>query len=974
MRSEQERGLVNEFLEADLAPEPAPSPAPARPSGRRPASINAALGTTQEFAARSGTAAPPPIEEQSLVDEFLRGPAPETDVRAGDVLSGVVGEAPRAAGALAGAATGFKLASPLLAAGPVGGVAVAGATLLGLFLGGYAGGLASEGAGLPQEADLPENRRLGYRLGGTLTAGVGGAAVPYAVLRATSPLASVGGPLQSILSAAQNQPVRTALIEAVGVAGAMTGTAAAEFVDPGDPGSRALFELVGGALAPVAVTAASKSATGRIAAAFGERMWAKVAGGASGQGPITPQEQQVAGYIRAIVESAGENVDDVLIPALSRLNPDNLTAGQLTGAAPLVAIQRAISSSLKDVGADMGREARRHLDNVEKTIGLFRKSGDPQAVAAAARLQVQQFQDIVDMRLQASIRQAVNDVAAAGPTGNIQRADAGKIADTAVTVALRELRDVESALYTHVPKDAPARSLQGIDKAYAEQLARRLGDADPLPQSIRAAVAHLTQRADEGALNSGDLMQFRSLMLSRLRSEDPLDKMNRAAYSALGEAALRDLDGVFSATPREGGLVMSQSEAYDTARRMSNSIGDAYSRAFPGEAQLGTGAGGQRIAPELILERAMAGGGVAAELRMQQLRQIADMAALESVNSDNALFARYSMRRAQEEVIRYAVRDISDPSSGRIAPQKFAAFARDNENILAPFPELQQAFQRAARSEQAAQDLALRLKGVSDNSIVLSRLQDVAQAARLTQPGAPAEAVVDLARRAIESRTPIADMQGLIRAAVRGGDDAKQGLRVAFMEAALKNARNRDGADGKLDFSALHETFLAPRTAVTPDGQSRKFTLLDTLTESGAFSKAEAEQITAALTKARNIQSTLARGEVIDIPADKTDLWTNFVLSYVGARAGSQMARNTGAGGQLVIAQRAASAARELFSRAGMRTHENVLVDLIRNPKRLADALQTPPNAVAQFTAERAFHAYLLNVGILTAEDFEDEQ
>lgn len=906
---------------------------------------------------QQGVLAPASADTQDAERDAVMGlldgsavPSRTRQFRAGDFGSGTIPGIVEGTGALAGGAIGFKASSPLLAFGPIGGVAVAGATVLGMLIGGFAGHKATQSDVFTQEEDLPENRRAAFRMGRTFGAGAVGITTPFVALKGTSALyGSVQNPLNAIVGLARDKPLTTAGLELAGVSGATAGTGIADFIDRGDRGTQALAELVGGALSPLALSTASKMPSGRAVGFILARARGPVDPGAA----IGPKERRVGAAIREILEANGEDFES-LIPALARANPEKLTAGQLTGSDGLIAIQRALSESVKDVGADLGREAKRQLDEYESAIALMREAGDPSSVAAAAELQKRQFELVADLRIQSAIRNAIKDVQTASPSGDISKADAGKLATVSVRAALSELRDVEATLYGKVDESLPAEARPMRD-AFRDVLARRL-ESDPPPPEIARTLGELNALAEAGDLTTGDVMKFRTVMLERLRSEDPLDRRDRSAFAAMADAALKTLDDTFHQSENSG--------AFDTARAFSRAISDSFDRAFPGQALRDNRTGAQNIAPELLLERSFATGEVAAELRLQQLREIVDFAVVANPTSETARFARNDVLYAQEEVLRFAVRDLSNPESGRITTESVARFLRENDEILKPFPELRKTIEQAAKSEQGIKRIEDTLAGVTENNRVLRRLGELSAAGS----GGPLteEAVIKVARDALSSNTVLNDLQVFTRIARRGGKDAAQGVRVAMMEAAMQRSR---AENGKLDFTKLRDVFLAERGAVRADGQRRTFTVLDVLQENGVFSEAEAQNVRTMLERAASVQATISRGESIDVEGDASSLLTDFLLSYAGARAGARAAEGSGAGASLVIAGRAAGAARALFSRAGIQTHEKIMTDLIRNPQRLAEAMKATNTPLAELKASRGFPAYLLSVGILAAED-----
>ena len=131
------------------------------------------------------------------------------------------------------------------------------------------------------------------------------------------------------------------------------------------------------------------------------------------------------------------------------------------------------------------------------------------------------------------------------------------------------------------------------------------------------------------------------LALARAASRDPDQAGMERIYSDLAEATMDDMDAAFKAAG---------DRAYDEARQFTREMNDTFTRSFVGRAT-GTGKYGDRVAPEVLLQKALSTGRQAGSLRLQELAEATRFLNQRGFADDSAY---RTMMGAQDQVLRIA--------------------------------------------------------------------------------------------------------------------------------------------------------------------------------------------------------------------------------------------------------------------------------------------------------------------------------
>lgn len=190
-------------------------------------------------------------------------------------------------------------------------------------------------------------------------------------------------------------------------------------------------------------------------------------------------------------------------------------------------------------------------------------------------------------------------------------------------------------------------------------------DYDPSTMSVRP------MGDTPAGSNAAEMRKLRSelLTMARAAARDPDQAGMERVYSDLAEATLDDMDASFR---------VAGDRAYDEARTFTREMNDVFTRSFVGRAT-GTGKYGDRIAPELLLQKAMASGKQAGDLQLRELEEATRFLPQRGFSDDSAY---RTMLGAQDQILRIAAADAIDPATGVAKPEKVAKFVKDNAELM----------------------------------------------------------------------------------------------------------------------------------------------------------------------------------------------------------------------------------------------------------------------------------------------------
>lgn len=754
--------------------------------------------------------------------------------------------------------------------------------------------------------DVPQEWRPLARAGEVVGAASPIAAAPFAAKRAASELPRVVRP---VVEAARNTPRQFMATEAATTAGAAQGAAIAEMVSPGETIPRVVGEIAGGVVNPLGLVV--RGVAGGMRSARDALRTMTPAG----------RRDRASQVLRQALEQSGED-PAALAKALRDADLDgvNLTSGQKTGSPTLLAFEAQLATKSPEFGNVAKKRALDSMGALRQLIGRMQESGDPELLRAAANMRQSYFNDLIASRLSVARREAddanrhVERMAGDKEAASIR---AHQILDD----AMRSARQVEHELWERIPRDV-RMAPQGITQAFDRIRANMLPE-EPLPPAFIGQFAERVGR--DGFVTSGDLLRFRSQMLSRARDARAKGDFAEARqYSQMADGAMADLDTIDLPQAAE-------------ARQWSRAMHDAFTRTYAGDALATRGSGEGRIAPEMMLEKAFRGGGTGASLRLRQLQ-------------DAAAFPgdRPGMMSEQEEFLRAAAGAALDPQSGRINPRSLETFLRNNQSTLERFPALRSQLSDASRAETAFRDLDASARTAT------KAIRDRSAFARVLADESPSAAV----RTAMRSGNPTGDYMALVRLARRGPEGAVGGLKGSTLDHAVSQATD---ATGNFSFKRFSEALNRP---LTERGQS----LLQIMDQQGVMVKNEAARLNAIVKRAEQVESAVGSGHRMSSIVGDPDALTDLVLRIVGANVGGSSVVGQASGASLVTAGATSRALRRVFERVPNTRLHVVLEEAAKDPKFMAALIERPSTPKRAGELHRQINAFLLQAGLVPNE------
>lgn len=724
----------------------------------------------------------------------------------------------------------------------------------------------------------------------------------------------------------------TGMAASAGVAGGL-----AEAYDPGDPLTRLGAEVAGGMFNPIRSTMflgnLAFDGTKRVAQA------------------LSPAARQTAAGRRLtqLAMEAGED-PEMLVRLANGPDPLGLdrTWAQRTGSPVLRSLEARLAQEDVKFGKQATEKAIASMRAMEGMIMEMRNTGDPAAIAEAARLQGQMYDSV----MASQIMLAENDaVAAAGRISRdtpAARAALSVRARDAVGTALTEARRVEDELWSVVPREQVARA-DGILAQY-DALKGDMLPEEQLPAVVEGFVRRMRpeQTTLEGAdellgeavqPTFGELQRFRSRMLTFARDAAAQQKFDEARmYGVLAEGALDDM----AATGVQGA---------QEAREFSRALHDAFTRTFAGQATATARGGTARVPPEVLLRKAFASGQEVGELRLAELRDATRFLQRAGYESPEAEQAFATMVESQQRLVRLAAAEAINPENGRVNPARLARFIRDNEPVLRELDAFDD-LQRAVTTERGAQELIARTQGASRLD---QRVEPFAKMMRYENP-------VDAINSSINGRSPIRDIFGYAQMAQRGGQPAIEGLRAAVFDYAIQRARS---ASGEFSVPKFNEALFSPLRAGQPS-------LADVMLRNGIFDESHVAHAKGLMDEWEKVASTMGARTELDAVVPSESALFDLVLRVGGAKLGSAASSVGGdaGGGHTLIASAAGSKfMRQALARTPLTKTRDVIAEMLLNPEFGAKVMKEPASAQERFMLARQIHAYLLSAGISAVGD-----
>ncbi|HEY7823652.1 MAG TPA: hypothetical protein VIG24_12495 [Acidimicrobiia bacterium] len=745
------------------------------------------------------------------------------------------------------------------------------------------------------------------------------AAIPFGMAAqparagAMLPTPSTQGMLSTAAETARQAPRQFAMTEAASAGGAAAGAAGAEALFPGSMPAAIVGEVAGGIASPTAIMARTM---GRLSDDFRR-----------GFDTLTPEgiERATGRELQGLLERAGEPPLQVSARA-ARENPFGLTSAALTESPTLTALERSLIS--KDPAAsnallEQYRVSKAALnDEIIEAI----RSGSPEALRGAAQARQRYFEDLVDARIALAETRAQGAADAIRPATADSPSAAGPAVRAEIEAARADARAMETELWEQIPQDVEVPTDSTIESYRRAREGLLVEDGESLPAPIEGFVNRAIRTAEgqsnQGGITAGELLTLRSRALRLAR--DARSGMNpnpdlARRLDILADGIVGDLESV-------------PGQAVDAARSFSRVLNERFG---PVRQITGTSAGGgEMTSPELALQRSIGQGGPRGAVAARQQRESVEPIRTEFTEMPETLRPQ-NVTAEQEQYIRGLLENTINVSSGRVNPDRLATFRRQNRDLLAQFPELDQA---TATAEAAERFAGRSVRALND----LRKSAETSAFARVAAVENPAEVF----RSAIRGSNPNRDVARLFTLGRRGGPEAAAGARASFLESALEQSKDSSGFIRGDEFKQILERHA---TAAV---------------NNGVMTQQQVRQLERVADVAEQVRRTMTSGQRLEEQISNPSAMFDLLASIAGANVGGMSALGQAAGAPIVLAGRGASAARNMLIRAPQLKVENFLIEALKDPQKLSWMLAQPTTARQRRMRDRQVNAFLVQIGL----------
>jgi hypothetical protein len=818
------------------------------------------------------------------------------------------------------------------------------------------------------------------------------------------------------LQYAADRPLRFLTLEIGAGAGAGVLSSVAQNVDPYDQGTRFGAEIAGAALVPIPLQLlVEKGPQGVMAVVRKMGQW--VSSDTTKEGLMKGKTEREAGkrILKALEESSeyeGPEQIEALIDSLMKQSLDaegNPVPGTVSSLA--AAFGMPMNKSLKIIEDQLGRANEelsvatsrgrdQMLTQAKSAIADILATGDPDAMAVAARLQQSIFeQNITDNMEQrvSKFYEAAGKVVGGDPDGGSQRVDLSRQLYEVLNAQIQGSKKVERELWSSIgdfkidqfkakngrvmatpnllnllDKNSAKGGLKAASKAGQSRLDQALGPLKEDIDDFRAFFQPTDGVAPSGGspVTSTRLVEMRSAAQDKageLRAQGKVQLAQR--MDMVSDALLRDLTGLDS----------SDNAAYNAARAYTFARNNVFTRSFLGDMQVKDKNRAFQLSPEALADSMLRGGNRATLERINEINT-AGRFGLEHFLPDAAL-NNTSTQETLDLVIRDSLRNVMDkkPVLNPVTKQPTGEFEFVvNENKLATWKkqpgtqELFTVFPNLAKDLETAQSVK-NLQVTADNDLLnLGKSpQTMAFQTVLQYQDKPSEAVAKALRgnspaKSLKELVDLANASPKIYDEVNGleltSKDARLGLRNAIMDYAVIHS----GGSG-LSFSPtrFEDQLFAQVKGVSPNV---KFTMMDFMKDNDMITPEEISKIQRAVKQMRGIEDAFHTGDLESVLFKNPSLSKMMYTRMLGATFG-QKAQETlnqllgkiglgtgggGIGGGMVAAQSGSEAIQQLLLRGPESMTVKTMSNLFANPDLLGPLLKDITNKQSADAAMKA--------------------
>jgi hypothetical protein len=511
-----------------------------------------------------------------------------------------------------------------------------------------------------------------------------------------------------------------------------------------------------------------------------------------------------------------------------------------------------------------------------------------------------------------------------------------------------------------------AQALKKVDDAKIQQIAdfrleqKASGEMAPTFQDMNPFQA-------DPDVTVGDLMKFRSTMLAYTRDSIAAGQYRNAHfYGKMAEAALDDL-GLNLEGRVKGTMLTENQQRLKNAFDYSRAFNDVFTRSFAGSVLSKKGTGSDRIPPELLKDKVLGGSVNSTNLNLLQLQDAAEFL----VKNVGEEFAETSSKElgtvlaAQETMLRSAVSQFYNPQTDRVNMNGLTGWMNKNDAALSRFPSLKEELGEAVLAQKILKDTT------DENSLFQKNLKNqLAFGKFLGEDERPGDVIgTIIGDPNNRTSTPSKNMNALMLASRRAGDNVFKGLRSAIFDHAHAYSGLHKG-EGEGSLIAYKDYFTKPLAR-------GKDSLLTIMRKQGMFSDSEATRFNTLLNEMSFIERRLQSGKAEELtPEDVPDSLRDLVVRVIGARTGSQVAQSLGMTGSIQVPGFFAQEARNRFIYMPKKYMGDLLVQAAEDPKLmsliLARGVEGKTNN-QKMRLDRRLRAYLFNAGFVPSREEIEE-
>jgi hypothetical protein len=835
---------------------------------------------------------------------------------------------------------------------------------------------------------------------------------------AKGPLAArmVGGLEQGIgssMAAARANPIPFLGLEAAAAAGSAAGSGIAQEADPYNKNVRLGAELVGSFVVPLPIQVAVGYAPDLVKVV---KNWYSNSKNTDGLLKGRVEKDAVGRIMQAIRKS--EEFDDVRDEAGNLVMSANAKFARFIHELNIASVDAAgkpVKFTLADVvqtaGLDFSPTIRTIQDELEKTsrdlagatgrgrvemqagavnaIRTLVSTGDPTALAVAARMQ----QGLFEENIMNGINGAVDNLTSAATkvvgrdiAGGSERVDLSKQLYTVLDNQIKLSKTREQRLWKEVGSypitQFFSRNGKKLNQPNVLQLMDRPSSREGLNFSSKGAQAELNSALGRYADDIEDLREYfqngigrnpanaqkffemRSGLMNKsaiLRKNG--DLVNASRIDKISDALLRDLTSQKDLIIKGGA-----SQAYNAARAYTFARNNVFTRSFLSDLQTVDKHRGLVMSPEQLLDQAFRGGSAATVQRFDQIRAAGRFLinegftedAVRMMDADAIMGAalRDSLGKIMDkkttvnpakpgEMIETFVVNETKLKTLRqqSGTQELFRFIPTLEKDLADATSAQRAFNNMlGDAENSINPSQARQLGFDDEQ--LNTLYDTKAFQWVLQYDDPGKAVAN----ALASDSPAKALNSLYRmaneASMEGTEftrkQALSGLKSAILNNALVKSNNSAGLPNG---DILQKELFGQLKGVDP---SVKFSMEDFLLRKGLASEDEMADLQKAIKTMRGVEEAYASGDFENVLFKNPSLAKLFYVRIAGATAGSAVQRKMMSllglppmSGGLVAEQTGSEVVQKLLLRGPESERIKVMTELFSNPKALAAAMQT---------------------------------